>query len=125
MPHLRSITSTEHGRAYFISQGEPVVLWDFLGRILKGLDLPPPRRRVSHGAAHAVGLVLETIYKLLARNREPPMTRFVAAQLAQSHHFSIAAARRDLDYAPSITTDEVLRRVVDSIRSDHDDSVGS
>ena len=65
--HL-SPTDACAGHAYFISQGEPVVLWDFLSRILKGLDLPPPRRRVSQGAAHAVGSVLETAYRLFAPN---------------------------------------------------------
>ena len=31
---------------------------------------------------------------------EPPMTRFVAEQLATAHWFDIGAAKRDLGYVP-------------------------
>jgi nucleoside-diphosphate-sugar epimerase len=43
--------------------------------------------------------------------REPPMTRFLAAQLATSHWFDIAAARRDLGYKPRVSTAEGMERL--------------
>ena len=36
----------------------------------------------------------------LRYHAEPPMTRFLAWQLASSHWFDISAARRDFDYEP-------------------------
>jgi len=45
--------------------------------------------------------------------KEPRMTRFLAEQLAKSHWFSIDRARRDLGYAPRVSTSEGLERVVE------------
>ncbi|MCE9533683.1 MAG: NAD-dependent epimerase/dehydratase family protein [Planctomycetes bacterium] len=99
------------GKAYFLSQGEPVVLWDFLNSILQIVGLEPVRRRVPFWLAWFAGATLETAYRTLFLKSEPPMTRFVARQLASSHWFNIAAARRDLGYEPIVSTDEGLRRL--------------
>jgi nucleoside-diphosphate-sugar epimerase len=42
------------------------------------------------------------------------MTRFLAAQLGTSHYFDITRARRELGYAPAISTDEGMRRLGES-----------
>jgi len=68
---------------------------------------PVVRVEVFPEAAH---LIL-TVYRALSITEEPPMTRFVAHQLATSHWFDISAARRDLGYAPSVTIDEGLDRL--------------
>ncbi|MEY3458282.1 MAG: hypothetical protein RL215_1439 [Planctomycetota bacterium] len=39
------------------------------------------------------------------------MTRFLAAQLAGSHAYSIEAAIRDFDYHPAVSMEEGLRRL--------------
>lgn len=99
------------GRAYFISQGEPVSCWDWINAILELAGLPPVRRRISAAAAWRVGTVLELTYRLLRIGREPAMTRFLAAQLATSHFFNIDRARQDLRYQPLISTPEGMRRL--------------
>jgi nucleoside-diphosphate-sugar epimerase len=48
---------------------------------------------------------------LLGRLNEPIMTRFLAAQLATDHYFDLSAARRDLGYEPTVSTDEGMRRL--------------
>jgi nucleoside-diphosphate-sugar epimerase len=48
----------------------------------------------------------------MARIRsEPPMTRFVAKQLATSHWYDLTAAKRDLGYTPQVTIAEGLSRL--------------
>jgi nucleoside-diphosphate-sugar epimerase len=91
------------GRAYFITNGEPVVLWDWINGLLRALGEKPVTRTISLGAASAVGLACEAAWTLLRLGGEPPMTRFVAAELAKDHWFDIAAARRDLGYAPRVS----------------------
>jgi nucleoside-diphosphate-sugar epimerase len=103
------------GRAYFISQGEPVLLWPFINRVLALAGLPPVTRRVPAGVAYAAGAVLEAVYGLLGRRAEPRMTRFLARQLSLSHWFDITAARRDLGYEPAVSTEEGLRRLGDAL----------
>ena len=62
-----------------------------------------PARLCGSGAASAIGAVCETLWRVLPVNSEPPMTRFVAAELAKDHWFDLTAARRDLGYAPRVT----------------------
>lgn len=91
------------GRAFFITNGEPVVLWDWINRLLAALGETPVTKKISLGAASAIGRVCETAWRLLPLQGEPPMTRFIAAELAKDHWFNPAAARRDLGYVPRVT----------------------
>lgn len=99
------------GKAYFISNGEPVQLWDMVNRILAAGGVAPVKGSISPKAAYAVGTMCEGIWKLLNLSGEPPMTRFVAKELATAHWFDISAARRDLGYQPQVTLDEGLVRL--------------
>jgi nucleoside-diphosphate-sugar epimerase len=103
------------GKAYFITDGEPVDLWEFLNRVLALAGLPPVTRSVSVWKAKLAGRVLEFVYRVLRLPGEPPMTRFVASQLATSHWYDISAARRDLGYEPKVGREEGLRRLAESL----------
>lgn len=91
------------GRAYFITNGEPVVLWDWINDLLRALGEPPVTRRVPLPVGTAIGAGCETIWRLLRLAGEPPMTRFIAAELAKDHWFNLGAARRDLGYEPRVS----------------------
>jgi len=91
------------GRAYFITNGEPVLLWEWINQLLTALGEPPVTKRISLGAATALGAMCEALWNLLPVRTEPPLTRFIATELAKDHWFNIAAARRDLGYVPRIS----------------------
>ncbi len=91
------------GRAYFITNDEPVVLWDWINALLRAVGEPTVTKRVSLGTALSVGAGCEAVWRVLRLSGEPPMTRFVAAELAKDHWFNPAAARRDLGYIPRIS----------------------
>jgi len=103
------------GKAYFISQGKPVELWPWLNDLLKGVGAPVVTRSVSLDNAYRVGAAFELMYRILGLTREPPMTRFLASQLAKSHYFNISAARRDFGYNPAVSTGEGVKRLVRSL----------
>jgi nucleoside-diphosphate-sugar epimerase len=104
------------GKAYFISQGKPVELWPWLNDLLKGVGAPVVTRAVSFNSAYRVGAAFELMYRTLGIIREPPMTRFIASQLAKSHYFDISAARRDFGYDLVVSTGEGVRRAIGSPR---------
>ena len=104
------------GKAYFITQGAPVPLWDLVNRILHAAGLGPVTRSIPASLAYAAGWMLETVYAVFRPHDEPPMTRFVARELATAHWFDITAACRDLSYHPRISLDEGLRRLAASFR---------
>jgi nucleoside-diphosphate-sugar epimerase len=91
------------GDAYFITNGEPVVLWDWINELLRGTGTPELTRHVSLRTAYLAGGLLEALWRTLPLKGEPPMTRFVAKEMATDHWFDISAARRDLGYNPRIT----------------------
>jgi len=99
------------GKAYFITNDQPVPLWDMVDMILAAGGLPPVRGEVSPEMARMIGGVCETIWKLLHLAGEPPMTRFVADELSTAHWFDISAAKRDLGYRPEVSIEEGLRRL--------------
>jgi nucleoside-diphosphate-sugar epimerase len=104
------------GRAYFLSQGSPVNCWVWIDEILALVGLPPVRKSLSLRAAKRVGLACEAIWTLARLRSEPPMTRFLASQMATSHWFNITAARRDLGYQPRVSTAEGMRRLGEWLR---------
>jgi len=97
--------------AYFLSQGEPVNCWQWIDEILALAGLPAVEKSISYRSAWRVGAVCEAAFRLLRLDGEPPMTRFLAAQLATSHWFDISAARQDFGYQPRISTAEGMKRL--------------
>ena len=70
--------------------------------------------------ALAAGAVVETVWRglgLVTDPGDPPLTRFLARQLATTHWFDIGAARRDLGYTPQVPLDEGFRRLAVALRA--------
>lgn len=110
---------TAGGRAYFISQGSPVPLWEWIRRVLALHGLPPVRRKLSVSTAVALATVAETIWKTLRLSSDPPLTRFLAEEMATDHWFDITAARRELGYEPSMSVWEATERSFGGATVDH------
>lgn len=104
--------SANAGKAYFITDDAPVVLWEWVNTLFAALDVAPVTRRVPVGIARLAGAVLEWIWRAFSRPGEPPMTRFVAGQLSTHHHYDLSAAQRDFGYAMKVDPDEGFRRMV-------------
>lgn len=110
---LESPGSACAGKTYFLSQGKPVVLWDWIDDWLTRLGIPLPKRSVGFRTAYALGAMLEKTYALLRKTQEPRMTRFLACQLARSHYYNLEAACRDLGYTPLVELEQGMERTVE------------
>ena len=98
------------GRAYFISQGTPVPLWGWIARVLELHSVAPVRRKISARLARVLATVAETTWRAGRFKSDPPLTRFLAEEMATDHYFDLSAARRELGYAPSLTVWEATER---------------
>lgn len=107
--------SAAGGRAYFITDGAPVILWEWINGLLAALGEPPVTRRMPLGVAYVLGAGCEAAWRALRLAGDPPMTRFVAAELAKDHWFDISAARRDLGYRPRVDPGRALAELVTSL----------
>jgi nucleoside-diphosphate-sugar epimerase len=99
------------GRTYFITNGEPRNMWDFIGKILSLADLGPVKRSVPKGPAMMAAWFMENYYRLFRKGEEPNLSRFLVRELTTSHWYDISAARKELGYEPKVSMDEGLKRL--------------
>ena len=103
------------GKTYFVSDGEPVNLWDWINQLLKRAGKPMVSRKISYQNAMRLGALMESTYGFLRIKNEPPMTRFLASQLATSHYFNISRAKNDFGYKPLVSPVEGMNRLINSL----------
>lgn len=100
-----------HGNAYVVTNGEPRPVADLLDGICRASGVPTPRWHLPAGVARAAGSLVEAVWRVRPGVDEPPMTRFLAEQLSTSHWFDQRRTRRDLQWEPTVSIDEGLRRL--------------
>jgi len=101
------------GKAYFVTNAEPVLLWVFLNDILKKAQLQPVSRSISQRTALIIAKVLTGFHHLLLPNKEPVLTSFLVKELSESHYFDISDTMKDLGYTPEISLEEGLNKLFD------------
>ncbi len=104
------------GKPYFISNDEPIAVFDMINGILAAAGEPPLTRTVSVNAAYGIATVMEVVGRALRLKNEPPLTRFVVKNLSTAHWFDISAAKRDLGYHPQVSMEEGLARLAASFQ---------
>jgi len=104
------------GRAYFISNGEPMPMRVLLNALLRAAGAPEVHRTIPFGVAFGVGAACEALWPLLRLRGEPPMTRFLAEQLSTTHWYDMTPASRDFGYRPRVSFHEGLTRLKHSPR---------
>lgn len=115
--NLCSDNPSAEGKAYYLSNDEPITMAAMLNKILACVDLPPVTQRVPASVAYAAGVVLESVYGALGKQDEPMMTRFVARQLSTSHYFDISAAKTDFGYSAVISIDQGMVKLTEYLNA--------
>ncbi len=104
------------GQAYFVCNRESVRLWDWINALLGNLGRTPVERRTPLGLARMAGALCEAGWKVLPLKGEPPITRFVALQLARSHSYDLAPLERDLGYRERLDMATATAQLVADLR---------
>ncbi|MEP6629406.1 MAG: NAD-dependent epimerase/dehydratase family protein, partial [Lapillicoccus sp.] len=100
-----------HGEAFVVSNGEPRPVAEVVGRICAAAGVPGPRGRVPFGAAWLAGGVVEGIWAATSMTGTPPVTRFLAEQLATAHWFDQRHTREALAWRPEVSLAEGFDRL--------------
>jgi nucleoside-diphosphate-sugar epimerase len=117
---LRALTGPDApcaGKAYFISNDEPVVLWDWIDALLAALQIPAPTRSVSLDNALRLGAVMEWVWRTFGLSGQPRLTRMIAAGLARAHWYDMGPARRDLGYTIRVDMTHATMRLVEALKA--------
>ena len=103
------------GKAYFISNDEPITMKELINRILAAANLPAVTKTIPAKLAYTIGMMMEFVYKIFKMKEEPIMTRFIARQLSCAHWYDLTAAKNDLGYQAKVTIDEGMERLKASL----------
>ena len=102
-----------HGEALVVSNGEPRPVAEILARLCRAAGAPGPRGRVPFGLAYLAGAAVEGVWAGTRRRSVPPLTRFLAEQLATAHWFDQRRTRAALGWRPAVSLDEGFSRLRD------------
>jgi nucleoside-diphosphate-sugar epimerase len=101
------------GQAYNLSSQGEVTQHEFLDLLADTLGRPRIRRHISYRLAFCGGWLSEVIGRLIRIRRPPHLTRYAVALIGRSTRFSTAKAREQLDWRPSTSVRDGLRRAID------------
>jgi nucleoside-diphosphate-sugar epimerase len=96
------------GNAYFVTDGEPVVFREFVGRLLDTQGLAAPTRNIPAPVAAVLAASGERAWRLLPLPGRPPLTRFAYWVSAQECTIRIDKAREQLGYQPPRSVEDGL-----------------
>jgi nucleoside-diphosphate-sugar epimerase len=101
------------GGTYTITNGESVLLWEVIRRVLEHQGLSTNLKVLPLRAAMAAARLMEA--KAAITGKEPLLTRYTVQILARTQTYDISAARRDLGYEPIVSLEEGMERTLDAL----------
>jgi nucleoside-diphosphate-sugar epimerase len=108
------------GQAYFVTNGEPMPFFAFVGKVLAELGLPKIIGAVPYPIAYAAAAVKEGLDTLRGGtlNAEDGMSRFAVRYMVRHHYFDIGKARRDLGYSPRVNLEDGIRLTCKALQTE-------
>jgi nucleoside-diphosphate-sugar epimerase len=101
------------GGAYFVTDGDPIVFRDWIGKLLATRGIEAPDKSVPRPVAAALAAAGETAWRLLPLKGTPPLTRMTVWVTGLECTLDDSAARRELGYEPVITRDQGLEQLAE------------
>ncbi|MBE0678214.1 MAG: NAD-dependent epimerase/dehydratase family protein [Bacteroidales bacterium] len=99
------------GRAFFVTDGEPVKTWEFINAIIENAGIQMVHKSFPRSVALFAAWWMELFYRLSGKKEEPMITRFIVKELSTHHWFDISAAKNELGYFPRIHFREGMERI--------------
>ena len=98
------------GRAFNITNGEPITVRDLLSRLFAALGIHARQVSLPRPLVNIAARASEAIAALRPGQPEPRITRYGVGLLSYSQTLCIDAARSQLGYAPAVSISDGLAR---------------
>ena len=99
------------GEVFVVTNGQPRPVAEMVARIVSAAGLEPPSLRVPYRVARLGGFAAEKTWDRIDRDDDPPMTSFLAEQLATAHWFDQRETRQALEWQPKVALEEGFARL--------------
>jgi nucleoside-diphosphate-sugar epimerase len=99
------------GKAFFITNCQPILIWDFINKVLAKAGIKPVQKTIPKNLALFFAWMLKNIHLLFHLKSEPCITRFAIHELTTHHWFDNSAAKHVLGYSPKINFEDGLKRL--------------
>eukprot|EP00079_Xenopus_tropicalis_P028914 XP_012823946.1 PREDICTED: sterol-4-alpha-carboxylate 3-dehydrogenase, decarboxylating isoform X1 [Xenopus tropicalis] len=104
------------GKAYHITNDQPIPFWTFLSRILVGLNYEAPKYRIPYWLAYYLAMFVSLLVFIISPfiKIKPTFTPMRVALAGTYHYYSCERAKKDMGYKPVVTLDQALERTIQS-----------
>ncbi|KAL8225531.1 hypothetical protein R6Q57_018088 [Mikania cordata] len=111
-----TVSKRAAGEAYFITNMEPIRVWEFMSLILVGLGYERPKTKIPAYIMMPIAYLIQGIYHVLAPYgmRVPHLTPSRIRLLTCNRTFSSLKANDRLGYRPLVPLQEGLKRTIES-----------
>jgi nucleoside-diphosphate-sugar epimerase len=96
-------TGSALGKAYNISNGTPLPLWDVVNYVMRQMQLPPVTRYRSYGLAYSAAAINEAACMIWPGRPEPTLSRVGMQVMNRDFTLDISRAQYYLDYQPKVS----------------------
>ncbi|XP_064644335.1 sterol-4-alpha-carboxylate 3-dehydrogenase, decarboxylating-like [Lineus longissimus] len=104
------------GKAYHITNDEPIYFWTFIGKILQGLGYPAPRFPLPYTLILLISYVVALFCFLLKPfvTIRPTFSPMRVRLAGTAHYYSCERAKKELGYRPLVKLDDAVRLTCES-----------
>ena len=96
-------TGSALGKAYNISNGAPVPVWDVVNYVMRQMDMPQVTRYRSYGLSYSIAALNEAFCAMWPGRPEPSLSRLGMQVMNKDFSLDISRARQYLDYQPKVS----------------------
>jgi nucleoside-diphosphate-sugar epimerase len=105
---LCALERGQGGGVYFVTDGGPVKVRDFLGALVRTSGIEPPDKTMPLWLGLALANVVELVWSVLRLSSTPPVTRTAVLLMGNEMTVDDARIREELGYTPAITRENGL-----------------
>jgi 2-alkyl-3-oxoalkanoate reductase len=98
------------GRAYNVTNDQPLTQLELLTAIASEVGARPPRVHIPRAVLYTAGFAAERLAVLTRSHRRPPVTRLGVVFIGADTRHDISRARTELGFAPRVALREGIRR---------------
>jgi nucleoside-diphosphate-sugar epimerase len=103
-----ALTKGRGGEAYFVADEGTRTAREFLTALAATRGVTLPARSVPGAVARPVAALVESIWRIAAPTKKPPMVSFAVSMLSRSVTVNTDKAKRELGYRPEVSVEEGL-----------------